>query len=134
MSTFGSIAAHSLQSFSQATRNPTGYPHHHKECKVIHSVREHPCFPKRNDAHTELQKKWIQENKENIPPPNLRREEAFYHPKKYSCWKKEDEPEAIEEDDSESDGEEEEGHNGSQRNVSTLVSRGSSHKPGNAGR
>lgn len=115
---------------SQA-RNPTGYPHHHQDCRVIHSVRTHPCFPLRNDAHTKLQKKWIEENKENIPPPNLRREEAFSHPKKYSCWKKQDEPEAIEEDDSESDSEEEEGHNGTQHRLPTRSVNSSSNRTGN---
>jgi hypothetical protein len=109
-------------------RNPTGYPHHHQKCRVIHSVRTHPCFPLSNDAHTKLQKKWIEENKENIPPPNLKRENATLHPKKYTDWKTQ-EPEAIEEDDTESDSEEEEGHDGSQHHVSTLVNRGSGNKP-----
>lgn len=118
------------KSMNQA-RNPTGYPHHHKDCKVIHSVREHPCFPQRNDAHTKLQKKWIEENKENIPPPNLRREEAFCHPKKYSCWKTQDQPEAIEEDDTESDSEEEEGHNGTQHRLPTRGVNSSSNRSDN---
>jgi len=111
-------------------RNPTGYPHHHKDCKVIHSVRTHPCFPTRNDAHTKLQKKWIEENKENIPPPNLKRENASLHPKKYTDWKTQ-EPEAIEEDDSESDSEEEEGHNGSEHQLPSRSVNSSSHRTGN---
>jgi len=113
---------------SQA-RNPTGYPHHHKDCKVLHSVRTHPCFPLSNDAHTKLQKKWIQENKENIPPPNLRREEAFKHPQKV-LWKK-DEPEAIEEDDSESDSEEEEGHDGTEHSLPSRSVDSSNNQPHN---
>lgn len=113
-------------------RNPTGYPGHHEKCRNIHSVRSHPCFPQRNDAHTQLQKRWLEENKENIPPPNLHRENASLHPKKYSSRK--EEPEAIEEDDPESDSEEEEGHDGSQHNVSTISYRGSNNKPRDAGR
>lgn len=112
------------------SRNPTGYPHHHKDCRVLHSVRTHPCFPQSNDAHTKLQKKWIEENKENIPPPNLQRQEAFSHPKK-KLWTKEDEPEAIEEDDSESDSEEEEGHNGTQHRLPSRSVNSSSHRTGN---
>ena len=110
-------------------RNPTGYPHHHQNCRVLHSVRTHPCFPLSNDAHTKLQKKWIEENKENIPPPNLRREEAFKHPQKV-LWKK-DEPEAIEEDDSESDSEEEEGHDGSKHSLPSRSVNSSNNKPHN---
>lgn len=78
-------------------------------------MRSHPCFPQSNDAFTLRQKRWLEENKENIPPPNLKRSNAFHHKKNVQV--KEDEPEAIEEDDPEFDSEEEEGHHGSEREL-----------------
>ena len=51
-----------------SARNVPGLPPHHADCVIIHSTRRYPCFPASKDAFTLQQKKWLQENKENLPP------------------------------------------------------------------
>lgn len=99
-------------SFQRKPEQP-GYPGHHPKCKVLHSVRSYPCYPQGNDAFTIHQKEWIQENKENIPPPFLQRSNAILHATRNQTPP----PEKIEEDDSESDIEEEERHDGPKHGV-----------------
>lgn len=66
-----------------SARNVFGAPPHHPDCVICHSTRKYPCFPTSKDAFTLRQKKWLQENKENIPPQGsvqtLKKTDAFHY-------------------------------------------------------
>ena len=76
-----------------STRNEHGAPPHHANCVVIHSTRRYPCFPASKDAFTLSQKKWLLENKENVPSKdvqkNLLKTRSAFN-KKYDPYEEED--------------------------------------------